>query len=113
MVLAASAGADSAAGRAVSAPAPGGPRGRAGPAAEHDTRHAVAALLAALGREDLAVLAPIDALDLPDIGLDADGVELLDRAAPELRGVLPASPSGFHRTSTFEKLGSNSRMCAP
>src|SRR4030067_1112075 len=88
MVLAASAGADSAAGRAVSAPAPGGPRGAAGPAAEHDTRHAVAALLAALGREDLAVLAPIDALDLPDIGLDADGVELLDRAAHELRALL-------------------------
>ena len=55
-----------------------------GAAAEHDADDAVAAARAGLRDEHLAVGALVDALDLPDVDLDAGVLDLGDRAAHQL-----------------------------
>ena len=58
--------------------------GVVGAAAEHDADDAVAAAGARLRDEHLAVGALVDALDLPDVDLDAGVLDLGDRAAHQL-----------------------------
>ncbi len=62
--------------------------GVVGAAAEHDAVDAVAAAAARLRDEHLAVRALFDALDLPDVDLDAGVLDLGDRAAHQLRAQL-------------------------
>ena len=55
-----------------------------GAAAEHHADDAVAPARAGLGDEHLAVRALVDALDLPDVDLDAGVLDLGDRAPHQL-----------------------------
>ena len=56
------------------------------PRAEHDAADAVAPAGAGLLGDHLAVLAAVDALDLPDVGLDARVLELGDARGASARG---------------------------
>src|SRR5262245_31170067 len=58
-------------------------------AAQDDAHAAIAPAPAHGGRDRLAVLAPGEALDLPDVRLDAGLLQLADRGVHELRARLP------------------------
>ena len=74
--------------------------GVVGAAAEHHALDVVAAAAAGLGDEHLAVGALFDALDLPDVDVDAGVLDLGDRAAHQLGAQLGVVAVGCRRRPT-------------
>ena len=72
---------------------PGVDRRVVGTTTEHHARHAVAAADPALLGDRRAVLGVVDALDLPDVGLDAGLLQLRDRHPHQARADLPVVPA--------------------
>ena len=76
-----------------------------GAGAEDDAAHLIAAVGAGGVGDQPVVVGPGHALDLPHVGLDAGGVELLDRGLDELGRVRAAAPRlGLGRDEQLEQV---------